>query len=75
MAHYSRTPDGSSAVTFDAEEIWRLVTVRACERLHITPDEWEAMSYAQQCDFLEVWRADEVISADRRRNPKLSRNR
>jgi hypothetical protein len=62
-------------VQFDEDETWRLVTVRACERLHITPEQWESMPYAQQCDFLEVWRADSVIEGDRRRNPKAPRNR
>lgn len=62
-------------MTFDAEENWRLVVVRACERLHITPEEWESIPYVQQCDFLEVWRADAVIQSDRQRNPKALRNR
>jgi len=62
-------------VLFDEEESWHLVTVRACERLHITPGEWRAMAYEDQCWFLEVWRADHEIEIDRRRNPKALRNR
>ncbi|MCZ2097240.1 MAG: hypothetical protein LC121_13470 [Anaerolineae bacterium] len=52
-----------------------MTTVRACERLHITPDEWRAMSYEDQCWFLEVWRADKEIERDKKRNPKALRNR
>jgi len=45
-----------------------------CEWLHITPIDWDAIPYEDQCDLLEVWRADRAIVRDKRQNPKAARN-
>jgi len=53
------------AVTLDAVEVWRVQRVRIAERLHITPEQVDAMDYADVCDLLEVWLADKVIAQRR----------
>jgi hypothetical protein len=35
--------------------------VRIAERLHITPEQVDAISYEDVCDLLDVWRADQVL--------------
>jgi hypothetical protein len=54
-------------VTLDIEEQWRIIRVRVCERLSITPAEFDAIPYPDVCDLLEVWRADEAT----RSSPRL----
>lgn len=62
-------------MTFDEDEAWRILRVRMCEWLHITPPEWDAIPYPDQCDLIEVWRANRAIQQDKARNPKAPRNR
>ena len=48
-------------VTLDADEQWRITRVHVCERLHITPQEFDAIPYPDLCDILEVWKADQEV--------------
>ena len=49
-------------MTFDAEETERVLRIRMARWLGVTPAEWDAMSYIDQCDAIEIARADKEIA-------------
>ena len=56
------------SVIFEADEIARINRITMARWMNITPDDWDVMTYADQCDAQEVARAmKEIEKYDARR--------
>jgi len=49
-------------VLFDPDEVDRVMRVRMARWMNISPLEWDALSYLDQCDALEIARAEKAIA-------------
>jgi len=48
-------------VIFEPEEVERVTRWRMVKYWGVSPDQWDALSYTDQCDALEIARADGEI--------------
>lgn len=64
-------------VFFDSDEIDRVMRIRMAHWWGISLAEWDAMSYKDQCDSIEIRRADHTIAqfdAEKRRTLHTTQN-